>query len=172
MTHEPQQDQQDQHTTRRTMLAGVGLAGLAGTVTACGLKKIAAAQSGGNASPTGGAGSASASASSGGSAAPGSGSAQSAMELAATSEILVGGGKIFASQKVVVTQPTAGEFKGFSAICTHAGCTVDQVTNGTIDCPCHGSQFSISTGAVVAGPAPSPLPARAIKVAGDKITLG
>jgi len=55
MTNEPQQDQQEQHRTRRTMLAGVGLAGLAGTLSACGLKKIAAAQSGVSTSPAGGA---------------------------------------------------------------------------------------------------------------------
>jgi Rieske Fe-S protein len=51
------------------------------------------------------------------------------------------------------------------------GCTVNQVQNGTIDCPCHGSQYSISTGAVVAGPAPRPLPAKQIKVSGDSIIL-
>ena len=84
----------------------------------------------------------------------------------------MGGGKIFAAQKVVVTQPSAGDFKAFSAICTHMGCTVDQVANGTIDCPCHGSEFSITNGAVQAGPAPSPLPAKAITVTGDNIMLG
>jgi Rieske Fe-S protein len=39
-----------------------------------------------------------------------------------------------------------------AAICTHMGCTVDQAANGTIDCPCHGSQFSVKDGSVVAGP--------------------
>jgi Rieske Fe-S protein len=59
-----------------------------------------------------------------------------------------------------------------AAICTHMGCTVDQAANGTIDCPCHGSQFSVKDGSVVAGPAPSPLPAQTIKVTGNNITLG
>jgi Rieske Fe-S protein len=155
MTHE---SQRDPHTTRRSMLAGVGLAGLAGTLAACGAKGASAAPAGGASSAAGAAGSSSS----------GSGSAA----LATTSEIPVGGGKIFAAQKVVVTQPAAGNFKAFSAICTHMGCTVDQVANGTIDCPCHGSQFSITNGAVKAGPAPSPLPAKAITVTGDNITLG
>lgn len=137
-------------TTRRAALAGAGFAGLAATLAACG---------GGSGSSSGGT-SGSGQAGSGGSAA-----------LATTSEIPVGGGKVFSAEKVVVTQPTAGEFKAFSAVCTHMQCLVDQVASGTIDCPCHGSEFSVKNGSVVSGPAPSPLPAQAIKVAGGKITL-
>jgi Rieske Fe-S protein len=74
-------------------------------------------------------------------------------------------------EKVVVSQPSAGKFKAFSAVCTHQQCIVDRVSNGTIDCPCHGSEFSVKNGSVVAGPAPSPLPEKSINVAGGKITL-
>ncbi len=91
--------------------------------------------------------------------------------LTSTSDIPVGGGAIFADQQVVVTQPTAGEFKAFSAICTHQGCTVSQVEDGTIDCPCHGSRFAVADGSVVRGPAASPLPAKNIKVEGTSIVL-
>ena len=91
--------------------------------------------------------------------------------LGATSEIPVGGGKVFTSAKVVVTQPAAGEFKGFSAVCTHLGCIVDQVADGTIDCPCHGSKYSIKDAHVVAGPAPRPLPVQKINVTGGKVSL-
>ncbi|MFF1509335.1 Rieske (2Fe-2S) protein [Streptomyces sp. NPDC058326] len=91
--------------------------------------------------------------------------------LAGTSEIPVGGGMVFAKEKVVVTQPAAGEFKAFSAICTHQGCTVNKVADGTIDCPCHGSKFRIADGAVANGPATRPLPAERITVSGDTITL-
>ncbi|GAC1385255.1 MAG: Rieske (2Fe-2S) protein [Marmoricola sp.] len=76
--------------------------------------------------------------------------------LVKTSEVPVGGGVIL--HDAVVTQPSAGEFKAFSPVCTHQGCTVAQVQNQQILCPCHGSAFSISTGAVEGGPAPSPLP--------------
>ncbi|GHJ95442.1 hypothetical protein SNE510_49610 [Streptomyces sp. NE5-10] len=91
--------------------------------------------------------------------------------LAATSEVPVGGGTVFKDRKVVVTQPTEGEFKAFSAVCTHQGCLVDKVANGTIDCPCHGSKYRIADGAVAAGPAPRPLPAEEITVSGGTITL-
>jgi Rieske Fe-S protein len=88
-----------------------------------------------------------------------------------SADIPVGGGKVFDAEKVVVTQPKAGEFKAFSAICTHKGCTVKQVEAGTIDCLCHGSKFDIATGAVTAGPAPSPLPSKKLTVSGGSITL-
>ncbi|MHC5906974.1 Rieske (2Fe-2S) protein [Streptomyces sp. S6] len=100
-----------------------------------------------------------------------SGSTPGATDLAKTSDIPVGGGKIFTDQKVVVTQPVKGEFKAFSAVCTHQGCTVATVTDGTIHCPCHQSMFSIADGAVKGGPAPRPLPAKEITVKGDTITL-
>ncbi|HSZ31192.1 MAG TPA: Rieske (2Fe-2S) protein, partial [Pseudonocardiaceae bacterium] len=68
-------------------------------------------------------------------------------------------------------QPTPGTFEAFSAICTHQGCTVNKVTSGTIDCPCHGSKFAIADGSVVHGPASRPLPKRQVTVAGDAILL-
>jgi Rieske Fe-S protein len=146
-------------TTRRAALAGAGFAGLAATLAACG----GGSSSGSVAAPAGN--SASAKAATGG----GSGGSAS---LASTSEIPVGGGKVFSAEKVVVTQAAAGEFKGFSAVYTHMQCLVDQVASGTIDCPCHGSQFSVKNGSVVTGPATSPLPAQSITVAGGQITLG
>ncbi|WP_221176964.1 Rieske (2Fe-2S) protein [Nocardioides pocheonensis] len=88
-----------------------------------------------------------------------------------TSEIPVGGGKIFPAQNIVVTQPTAGQFKAFSAICTHQGCPVNRVAGGTIDCPCHGSQFSIVDGSVKGGLAQRPLPEKTVKVTGDTLTV-
>ncbi|MGW6391921.1 Rieske (2Fe-2S) protein [Streptomyces sp. NPDC055103] len=91
--------------------------------------------------------------------------------LAMTSEIPVGGGTVFTEEKVVVTQPTAGEFKAFSAVCTHQGCLVNKVADGTINCPCHGSKYRVADGSVAAGPAPRPLPAARINVSGESITL-
>jgi Rieske Fe-S protein len=91
--------------------------------------------------------------------------------LGAASEIPVGGGKIYKAARVVVTQPARGQYKAFSAVCTHVGCIMSEVASGTIDCPCHGGQFKITNGAVVAGPPPSPLPARQVKVVNGQVVL-
>jgi Rieske Fe-S protein len=61
---------------------------------------------------------------------------------------------------VIVSQPTSGEFKAFSAVCTHQQCLVSQVQGQTVTCPCHGSTFSATDGSVLGGPAPRPLAAR------------
>ena len=86
-------------------------------------------------------------------------------------EIPVGGGRIFEALEVVVTQPTAGEFKAFSAVCTHQACTVAEVANGVITCPCHGSQFDIATGEVRKGPATKALPPKSVSVGTDGLTV-
>ena len=91
--------------------------------------------------------------------------------LASTSDIPVGGGEIFPDESLVVTQPTEGEFKCFSAVCTHQGCLVSNVQDGAINCTCHGSSFSIEDGSVLGGPAPSPLSAVDVSVDGDEITV-
>jgi Rieske Fe-S protein len=178
-----QEPRKDSLATRRGMLVGVGLVGLAGAITACGAAgssssaaAVPATSSGGGGATTATSAAPAASAPTGSQASSSPGSSGSAGGVAAgalsgTSAIPVGGGKIFPAQLVVVTQPSDGQFKAFSAVCTHMGCTVNQIANGRIDCPCHGSEYSITDGAVLAGPAPKPLPAKTIKVTGDSIFL-
>jgi Rieske Fe-S protein len=101
--------------------------------------------------------------------APGSAAPNGPPVLARTADIPVGGGKILADKKIVITQPRAGSFEAFSAVCTHQGCIVGTVSGGTINCPCHGSRFSIANGSVVNGPATSPLAPVSIKVQGTSI---
>jgi Rieske Fe-S protein len=103
-----------------------------------------------------------------GGAASSAGTSTSAV-LASTADIPVGGGKVLTAQKIVITQPQAGSFHAFTAICTHQGCIVDAVSAGTIDCPCHGSKYSAVNGSVVNGPATLPLAAVSIKVQGTSI---
>ena len=100
-----------------------------------------------------------------------SSSAAGAVALAATSDIPVGGCAVFAEQKCVITQPSEGEFKAFTSVCSHQGCTVSASTDGVIPCGCHGSEFSIEDGSVLQGPATSALEEIAITVDGDSITL-
>jgi Rieske Fe-S protein len=91
--------------------------------------------------------------------------------LGAGGEIPVGGGIIFSAARVVVTQPARGQYRAFSAVCTHVGCVLNQVTGGTINCPCHGSKFTITNGAVVTGPAPTPLPKKQVKIVDGMIVV-
>jgi Rieske Fe-S protein len=91
--------------------------------------------------------------------------------LGAVSEIPVGGGKVFAAKRVVVTQPQAGVIKAFTAVCTHAGCIVDEVSNGKINCPCHGSAFHAENGTVANGPAKRALEPKSVTVVNGQITL-
>lgn len=148
-------------TTRRTVIAGA--AGLSATVAlaACGDDTAdvdtgdAAEQPAGQGTPTG-------SSTAGGGAAG----------IAALADIPVNGGKIFAAEKVVVTQPTAGEVKAFSTTCTHQGCAVSKVENGLIICPCHDSKFKISDGSPTGGPATKPLQSKSVKLDGGQVILG
>jgi len=97
---------------------------------------------------------------------------ESADAFAQASEIEVGGGTIYPDEQIVITQPSQGEFRCFSAVCTHQGCIVSGVSDGNILCECHGSAFSIADGSVVNGPATQPLAKEQITVRGDAITLG
>lgn len=90
--------------------------------------------------------------------------------LVAAADVPVGGGVVIGSEEVVVTQPTAGQFKAFTAICTHQGCLVGSVSDGTISCPCHGSTFSASDGSPTGGPASGPLSEVPVKVARGQVT--
>jgi Rieske Fe-S protein len=150
--------------SRRTVLRGAGVAGLAGVsvplLAACG-------GNGDSAGPTPASGTSTSPAPT--SAPTSAPSSSGGAVLGTTADVPVGGGKVFTDAKIVVTQPTAGQFKGFSAVCTHRGCLVNQIADKTIECPCHSSKFDLTTGAVVSGPAPAPLPTVAVTVEGGNI---
>jgi Rieske Fe-S protein len=136
---------------RRTVLRGalvLGMAGLSGaTLAGCGGGGDTAAQAAGSRGPVAG------------------------TTLGPTTDVPIGGGKVFAQALVVVTQPKKGTFRAFSAVCTHEGCPVNQVAKGLITCPCHGSKYSIRDGSVQGGPAPAPLPAVQITTTGGTIAV-
>lgn len=148
--------------TRRAVLAGACVT-CAGALVACsnGSPSTAAPTTGGavptvaDAAPTSAAGS--------------TAGTEAGAAGTAAADVPVGGGIVLAAQKIVITQPTAGTFAAFSATCTHQGCTVGSVKNGTIDCPCHGSKYAIADGSVVSGPAPRPLPRKTVTVDGTSL---
>ena len=88
-----------------------------------------------------------------------------------TTDVPVGGGVVEDATAVVVVQPAAGDFKAYSAICPHQGCTVDQISGGEIHCPCHGSVFRVSDGGVVHGPATQGLMVLTSTVKGDSVVV-
>lgn len=92
--------------------------------------------------------------------------------LVAAADVPVGGGVVVKDANVVVTQPNQGEFKAFTAVCTHSGCQVGSVSDGKIVCPCHGSAFSIEDGSVVNGPAQAPLGSIGVSAQDGQIVEG
>ena len=142
-----QDDHDPSAPTRRSVLRGGAAAGLAlPLVAACGTGSPTT-----SASPQG---------------------RKGAGPLVSTSQVPVGGGKILADTQIVVTQPNQGDFKAFSAVCTHLQCLVTQVAHRRIICPCHGSEFSIEDGSVLRGPATEPLPEVDIEVKRGEVLPG
>ena len=144
----------------RTTALGVAVAGVGVTAAAC---------SSSNSQPQG-AGASTVSVAGATGATGSTGAAAGGSPTVTTSQVPVDGGFIDKTNNVVVTQPTSGEYKAFTAICTHQGCTVGSVSNNVIQCPCHGSQYSAKDGSVIQGPATAPLASKTVSVSGSTIT--
>jgi Rieske Fe-S protein len=138
----------DDGISRRSLLRGAALTAGAGVIGFIVADNTSAARSNGGAGPN-----------------PyGTNSKDTSELLAHLDQLPVNGGVILTSARIVVTRETGDIVHAFSAVCTHQGCIVGTVANGTIDCPCHGSRFNANTGAVVNGPATSPLPSIPIEL--------
>ncbi|MET9297164.1 Rieske (2Fe-2S) protein [Streptomyces sp. NPDC003077] len=134
-----------QAPARRTVLQGAALVGAAG------LGAVACSPSGKTASPV----------------------PTEPVALGAASDVPVGGAKLYREQRLLVSQPTKGQYKCFGAACTHQGCVLDKIDKREGGhCPCHGSRFDVTTGAVLQGPATQPLPEVPVKVEGGKLIAG
>ena len=87
----------------------------------------------------------------------GTGGAETQVVLAKVSDIPENGGVVLTAAKIVLTRSAAEQVHAFTAVCTHQQCLVGSVSGGKIHCPCHGSAFDATTGAVVNGPATTAL---------------
>ncbi|MBW0274443.1 iron sulfur protein [Nocardia sp. MH4] len=87
------------------------------------------------------------------------------------SRVEVGGATAFPEHRIVVTQPSAGVYRAYSAICTHQGCSVTDIAGDVMKCPCHGSTFKLADGSVAKGPAREPLAELTVTVQGDTLTV-
>ena len=89
----------------------------------------------------------------------GSGPTTSGTLLGPASSVKVGTAATFtvpsSGDPGIVLQPSDKDFVAYDAVCPHAGCTVGYyAANNLLVCPCHGSEFQVATGDVIAGPAP------------------
>ncbi|MEE2031913.1 QcrA and Rieske domain-containing protein [Rhodococcus chondri] len=91
--------------------------------------------------------------------------------VAATADVPIGGAVLLTGKRLVLSQPTAGDFHAFIAVCTHQGCNITGVEDDLIVCNCHGSTFALD-GAPVAGPAKRPLKSRPIEARGTDLVVG
>ena len=157
-------------TDRRGVLRAAGVVVGAGALAACSSPAVPEAPSA--ASSSSAAATSSATSSAAATASETSATTSAAAGGTPVSEIPVGSGKIFADTKTVVTQPTAGTFKAFDAVCPHEGCTVASFESSRIVCPCHQSHFDSTTGDRVSGPAQTGLAPKTITVTGDTFTVG
>ena len=181
MSDRPTPSTQPTATSRRTVLRAAGLAALTGggvaVLGACtaegetGTPASSAPATSASSAPASSSAPTESPTSSPSKSASASKSAASSGPGAATAKVPVGGGIILDDADYVITQPTRGEFKAFSKICTHQNCPVTEIAGGSINCNCHGSRFSIEDGSVQNGPATKPLPEVEVTVAGNQVVV-
>ncbi|WP_069811895.1 Rieske (2Fe-2S) protein [Streptomyces sp. TP-A0874] len=144
----------DRPAPRRTVLCSAALAGVAGltgaAISGCAPETGSDGAGGGRraASPT----------------AP--------VELGEAEDVPVGGAKLYAEARILVSRPAADEYRAFSALCTHRGCVLSAVKVAEAVCGCHGSRFAVDTGKVLAGPAVEELPRVPVRVDSGKLVAG
>jgi nitrite reductase/ring-hydroxylating ferredoxin subunit len=68
---------------------------------------------------------------------------------------------------------TGGRLHAFDDTCTHMGCSLANGTlsGTTVTCACHGSQFDVTSGNVLRGPAQRPVRSRTVQVEGDALLV-
>lgn len=96
------------------------------------------------------------------------------IKIAKKSEIENGKMKVFeVSGKQITIANTDGEYLAFDDACTHAHCSLagGSLDGKTVTCYCHGGQFDIKTGKVLAPPPVNPISVYEVKVEGEDILI-
>ena len=157
------------------LAAALGVGAASASVAACGggSSGAAAPDGGGSESNTGGSGGSSSkgAASGSGEASDGGEAGSGGAAIAQESEVAPGKAVKFkdGGKDAVLVHLDGGEFVAYSAVCTHAGCTV-AYKNAQLACPCHGSIFDPANGAeVVSGPAQTPLPEIPVEIRNGEV---
>ncbi len=102
-----------------------------------------------------------------------SASAAKTYTLGKKSTVPLKSGKLFrvGGQSIFVTQPSAGVFRAFNALCTHQGGIVNRVSGSNMICPSHGARFDSNTGNPAGGPARRALAKIKITVSGNDLKV-
>jgi nitrite reductase/ring-hydroxylating ferredoxin subunit len=68
---------------------------------------------------------------------------------------------------------SGGRLYAFNDACTHMGCSLGEgkLEGAIVTCPCHGSQFDVTSGAVIRGPAHQPVHCRSVEVEGEELRI-
>jgi cytochrome b6-f complex iron-sulfur subunit len=88
-------------------------------------------------------------------------------------EIKNNSGKVFrfGSEPAILIRTPEGQYRAFTAVCTHLGCTVQYRADlNEIWCPCHNGMYNLQ-GRNISGPPPRPLTEYAVHVQGDQIIV-
>lgn len=137
----------DHQASRRSLLCSAAAAGIAGL----GLTSCAGEDAGWPKSPA---------------------AESEAVKVGKPEEVPVGGAKIYREHRLLIAQPRQGEYRAFSAVCTHGGCVLSSVSKLEANCACHGSVFDANDGSVVRTPATVDLPEYPVEVKGGVLVVG
>ena len=100
-------------------------------------------------------------------------STQNAVKAAKVNELEPNSGKVFpfGSKPAILIRLASGEYRAFTAVCTHLQCTVQYRKDfKLIWCACHNGRFD-TNGNVVAGPPPSSLEPFKVAISGSDIIV-
>lgn len=96
------------------------------------------------------------------------------VRVGSSKDVIAGTMRVFdvAGTKVNVAS-AGGGLHAFDDTCTHMGCSLakGKLDGTTVTCPCHGSQFDVTSGAVLRGPAQRPVRSRSVQVEGEDLLV-